>query len=290
MEGEESRDVAVRIPESLDEWLTAKTAALGVSRETLLVQLLAAYRLTDETTAGDLKAALEQHNAVDSNQLAAVESALTQKVDTEVGELNEKVDSLIDDVRARVIQVKKEADAKSESDHTHPELSTVETLEQSVNRLQDEVDRLETAVDHETSTRTDEHTALRERIDDLESKLQTVARVTLDMRNVVRTDAERAERERLLSTLREIATEEGVRNAKCGACGAPIDVALLNDPTCPGCGHLFTDIEPGTWLIRSPRLVNTRPELEVGSDEETDLDVLAEVVGEVEVAPGGNNQ
>ncbi|WP_338729557.1 hypothetical protein [Haladaptatus sp. DJG-WS-42] len=290
MEGEESRDVAVRIPNSLDEWLTAKTDALGVSHETLLVQLLAAYRLTDENAASDLKTALDQRDAVNSDQLASVEATLTQRLESEVGDVDEKLESLIGDVRARVIQVKKEADAKAPSDHTHPELSTVETLEQSVASLQDEVDQLATEVDREASTRTDEHTAFRDRIAELESKLQTVARVTLDMRKVVRTDAERAERERLLTTLREIAAEDGVRTAKCDACGAPIDVALLNDPTCPGCGHLFTDIEPGTWLIRSPRLVNTRPELEAGTDEETDLDVLAEVVGEVEVAPGGNNQ
>ncbi|MFC6798939.1 MULTISPECIES: hypothetical protein [unclassified Haladaptatus] len=282
MEGEESRDLSVSVPVALDEWLSEKSSALGVTREELLVQLVAAYRVTDETGL----AVRETADAVDEQRLEAVESSLSADFSRDLGALSDKVDSYIEDLRGRVIQVKKEVDTKAARDHTHEEFAS---LERAIGDLHDELAQVEATVDEVRRDRAEVSAAVEERLDDLESKLETVARVTLDVRRQLRSEAVSAERTKMLAALRERALEHDVRKAKCAGCGAPVDIALLSDPTCPGCGYLFTDVEPGSWLIRSPRLVNTHPELEAPLEEESELDVLSAVVGEA-TTDGGDER
>ncbi|MFC6990826.1 hypothetical protein ACFQH3_02940 [Haladaptatus sp. GCM10025707] len=126
MEGEESRDLSVSVPVALDEWLSEKSSALGVTREELLVQLVAAYRVTDETGL----AVRETADAVDEQRLEAVESSLSADFSRDLGALSDKVDSYIEDLRGRVIQVKKRSTRKRPA--TTPTRSSRHSNEPSV--------------------------------------------------------------------------------------------------------------------------------------------------------------
>src|SRR6056297_199348 len=100
MAQEPSEWPAGSVPEATAEWIEAQAAERGVPPEEFAGQLLSAVRSVAEDGDGDAPA-----TAAD---LASVEREFDEK---------------IQDVRERVVQVKREADEKAPADHDHPEVA-----------------------------------------------------------------------------------------------------------------------------------------------------------------------
>jgi chromosome segregation ATPase len=293
--------LSVAVPAELDEWLDVKAADLGVQRETLVVQLLAAYHtaeeLDDETLdlaalfesgtsrdqlesavrdvvadrIPDIAGAVEEELDGDGADVAAVEDRLQTELDRLERDLEDAETSFQDklqDVRERVIQVKKEADAKAPEDHSHPELDDVATIRAQLEELESTVDDYgERMSDIEADV--DELGDVESRLDDAEEKLDTIAWVVSDLR-----EAHEAAQSgtRAIDRLKRRAAKEDVDRAVCDNCEQPVDIALLSEAKCPHCQATVNDVRLPGGLFGKPRLAVAQ-QLEAGDDQDGDSSV-----------------
>lgn len=227
--------------------------------------------------------------ALDEETLAAL---IDERIETETAELRERtttlaqrlsalesdVDEKIDDVRSRVVQVKREADSKAAADHTHESLreeidaatETIAELEATLTAVDERVEAMRTDVDrtndrleagfdnYEEVLRRLNETAseLRDRTDTLASSLSG-HRDRLNALEAADTRREAVER------LQTEAAEKGVTDAKCGSCATTVHVGLLAAPRCPHCDAPYDGIDADTGLFRGAKLVVAdRPALE----------------------------
>lgn len=211
-------------------------------------------------------------------KLEAIED-LEAKIET----LESDVEADIQDVRERVVQVKREADGKAPTDHDHESLeatladleadleSTQERLEQTDSRLEGGFENFEEILE-----------SLLDRTTSLETDVETLGRALKSMRQTLDTVSEREQQRARADHLKDSAADSGVRTAKCESCRSTIDIALLSDATCPGCGEPFhtLDANPGffgTSILETgdrPALEGdtspSRPDLDsVGSESDT---------------------
>ena len=109
---------AEALPEDVEEWLAERADSGERSREELLALAVDFYRFlaSRDEVAPD---------AEDIPEVPAIVERL-DALDADVAALSDAVDEKIEDVRERVIQVKREADGKAPADHDHPELAEVE--------------------------------------------------------------------------------------------------------------------------------------------------------------------
>lgn len=292
MVGESPNEIGltVSLPGGIEEWLDAKAAELDVDRETVVVQLLAAYRtaaeLDDDRVEATLADGIEDEvrevvaerlpdiaDAVEGrietgDDVAAVEDRMTAEVDRVESDFQEKLQN----VRERVVQVKRETDGKAPADHTHPELGELAALSTELDELGDRIDDLSAAVDatederEELADRVADLEDLAGRVEDAEEKLQTVGWVVSDLRDTVET---RAGQSRAIDRLKQSAAKADVDRALCDSCDEPVDIALLSEPTCPHCDATFGDVELPGGLFGKPRLTVAR-QLESGDHDSTD--------------------
>ena len=247
--------VPVTLPPSLDEWLAERADQAGIDRGELLVQLAATYRATaeDDAAAGGLVNAVEE----------AATDAATERVDDRLGSFRSSLDSQLQVIRKRVVQLKRESDEKAEASRVK-ELSTrvddldesFEDLDERLGELEDTVGTLREALegrptdgdgtgssaprdaDADRGSAPDERvgtaveTDLVDRLEDVESKLVRVARAVVDLReeHPAGTAGDGALRE-----LKRAAAREGVREARCAGCDGTVDLALLAEAVCPHC-------------------------------------------------------
>jgi len=318
MASESSEEETVSLALSTDsrEWLEEKAATLGVPPDELLDQLLASYRtaasLDDDELAADalfdapdtwerdtLEATVRDIIQARIPDIAgAVETeldddattdvtAVQQSREAELDQLSTAIDSLdaefqqkIDDVRDRVVQVKREADAKAPADHSHPELDEIDALQSRLDGLTEHVDAVESSVDDHDETlgqlqsRLDDLEAMDQRLEDVEDKLDTIAWVVSDLR-----EAHEAQRtgSRAIDRLKRQAAEKDIDRAVCDSCENTVDVALLSEPKCPHCQATVDDVRLPGGLFGKPRL-SVAKRLESGSDEGDD-DTNANVPG-----------
>ncbi|MEF8869043.1 MAG: hypothetical protein V5A85_11045 [Haloarculaceae archaeon] len=263
-ESPERRPVAVTLPPSLEEWLAERAEETGVDRGELLVQLAASYRAAaDGDPAAELASAVEE---------AATEAA-TERVDDRLGSFRSSLDSQLQEIRKRVVQLKRESDEKAPSTRV-AELSTrvdglderLDELEQSVRTLRTDVEELpgagagepgsERAARSQGRDRAAADPGLIERVEDVESKLVRVARAVVDLHErdaataATGEDADRAGADldhgvsgrATLRGIRRVAAREGVREAPCSGCGETVDLTLLPEADCPHCGARFADL------------------------------------------------
>jgi len=246
------------LPEELDSWVADRAAATDTSRADVLRRLLAAHHLLDEHPE-----ALEDPESIDVAELlggtadsdddtavSAEVDALTADVAEMVARINaleDDLDEKITDVRERVIQVKRETDAKAPEDHDHPDIER---------RLRQGFENYEEILEYLTET-TDDHDA----------KLDTVASAIVDLRARVAT-LERDSSERAAAAdLRREANRQGVAEAVCESCGGSVHLGLLDSPFCPHCESTFDGVEPKRGFFGSHRLtVGQRPALEAPSE------------------------
>jgi len=270
----ESREdaVAVDLPEDVADWLDARAAELGVDRAEAVRQVLVAHRAAASLGEGE-PANLVEHApeaAVEPVADAAAERLADRFATREdVDALDEEFQSKVEDVRERVIQVKREADAKAPADHSHEELdrveARVESLGEELTALEEEFASLRESVEAERDDRAATDDGLRERLDDVEDKLERVAWAVNDLKQG---DRSRDSRERALDRIKRAAAQEGIESATCEDCGERVSVALLTDPECPHCKAAVSDVRPEGGIIRSRARLVAASQLEAG-DEET---------------------
>lgn len=214
-------------------------------------------------------------------------TALSEAADGwSVDDLDAEMHELVEDVRQRVLQVKREADAKADADHGHPELERrVEETADATEELSEEVSRLADRVE-DTATRLDDGFEnyeevldyLTETTDDVDAKTQTLARALVDVREAVEA-LSRSDDDDIDELARE-ANRVGVEVADCEECGSPVRVGLLREARCPHCGARFTGVRRSSRrFFGSHTLVagEDRPALEGddGSVLDGDVDVAA---------------
>ena len=275
MASEEHVDLSVQLPPELGEWLHDQASEQDVPPEALLEQLLSAYRTVsaaNEDDVYDLSSLLEDRSG---------------ELDERLEARREEYTDLIQDVRERVIQVKREADGKAPADHSHEELlarldELSATVEQ-VDGVQDDVDDIEEAV-AELSSELDAgfdnyETILRylsDTTEDLDSKLTKLARLTVDLREEVLRLAAAEARRSSVDTLKLAANREGVERAKCEECSSTVRIGLLTEPACPHCASSFTDVQASDSFgpFGSNRLLTGEaPALPEGADPDLDEEI-----------------
>jgi len=291
--------VSMSLPADLSEWVDRKAADLGVDRETVVVQLLASYRAMEELDGEvDADAALASDDAIEDrvrevvaaripdiaaavgdrlddegDDTADVEERLTTELDRVESEFTEQVQ----DVRERVIQVKREADAKAPADHDHDAIddlaAAVADIEERVAEVDDGLssqgDRLD-ATDEEVDAlaeRVDAVADAADRLDEVEDRLQTVAWVVSDLRDAQ--EAQTAGTE-AIDRLKRTAAQLDVDRAVCENCSTAVEIALLPTPTCPHCDVALSDVEPASGIFGKPQLTVAK-QLEAGESDAHDV-------------------
>lgn len=165
-----------------------------------------------------------------------------------IEELEAKIEADIQDVRERVIQVKRETDAKAAESHEHESLETaLEDLQSELEATQKRLERTESKLEGGFENFEEILEAILDRTSDLESDVDTIGRALGSMRQTLDTVAEREQQRARADHLKETAAVRGVRTAKCEGCKSKIDVALLSEARCPNCGESFhtLDANPG---------------------------------------------
>ena len=281
-ESTEDESVRVTLPADLGAWLEDRAAHLDVDRDTLLVQLLASYRTTaeldGEVNAEDLEVALgsaesledriaavverEGATIVEDRVAAAVEAALAEQRDTTPEEVRRELagrldglegdlDEKIQDVRERVIQVKREADAKAPKDHSHDDLERIDGIVTRLAEVESAIGDLEDDLAAEADDRAAAVEDVQTQLDEVDERLQTVAWVVSDLRDAYesRGSVEAVDR------IKRAAAELDVQRARCENCGDGVDLALLTEPTCPQCDATVTNVEAASGFFGKPQLL-----------------------------------
>lgn len=262
----EDGSLTVNLPGELDSWLTERAQTLGVDRETVLLQLLASYRAADELD--DDAVPVPDSTAVEqlvSDRLTQAADTIQQEVDAvqqEVDAIEQRHEEDIEDVRGRVVQLKREIDGKAPADHSHEELARLDDLQAELSEVQSAVDSIEEEVDSTVA----EHDVLvediDERLDTLQERLKTVAWVVSDLRDAHESQGgiEAVDR------IKRAAAKADIDRAKCESCGNGVNIALLADPECPHCRATVTNVEAADGWFSKPRLL-AASQLESGEDQ-----------------------
>lgn len=257
---------SVGLSDDLDAWLDDRADELGLGQEELLERLLASYRVAvTADDAGDLQARADT-------------------VEERLDRLEHDHQTGLEDVRKRVLQLKRATEANADADHDHEELDRVAELDEQVAALADRVEQLSEQVQTLTRRAPDD-TVSREEFQDTREKLSRVARAVLALRrqadrtassdgdgeddpssDAAAVTAERsasstpapavdaAAAERLLD-LKRTAAREGYERARCDACGETVHVGLLPEPACPACATQFDEIVERGSLRKKATLV-----------------------------------
>lgn len=285
MASEEHVDVSIRLPPDLEEWLDQQAVEMDRSREDVIRELVAAYRsMTESDAADDVVTVEDLDGVVDEDALEAyVERAAFEDA---LDEQREEFEDLLSDVRRRVVQVKREADAKAPADHGHVDLEErVDAMAADVADLSETVDRVENDLDAGFENFEDVLEYLTETTDELEGKTGTLARVLVDVRSEVKRLSLQESRRAEAETLKLAANREGIRTAKCEECESPVDVSLLSMPECPHCASTFNDVEKRSGLFSSNRLVTgDPPALPEGHDDDLNAELAEELAEQAEEA------
>lgn len=274
-ESSSERTLSVTLPADLEEWLNDQAAAAEVDREELLVQLLTTYRATaeqspealdvesrdiEEAVRSQLDGRIEQAvTDVVTDRLSeatnSVQRQLSNRIDTVESEFDEK----IDDVRERVVQIKKETDGKAPADHSHEGLKMVQDLETTVDALQTDLDELRAEFDEQVPAHDEALTEAEQRLEEMQDRLQTVAWVVSDLREAQESGGGLQAVERI----KRAAAKADIERANCESCGEGVTLSLLTDPECPHCSATVTNVEPASGWFGSPKLL-TAAQLESG--------------------------
>ncbi|KAB1198661.1 MULTISPECIES: hypothetical protein [Haloferax] len=274
-------DAGVSLPEGLQEWVDERAEAQDVDSVTILARAINTYRLA----VTDTGTSLDEIESV-SDRLDSVEG----RVDGLEGTVQEK----IDDVRMRVVQVKRETDGKAPRDHDHPDLREgLDRATADIETLRDQLTEVESRVDAGFDNYEEILTYLDETTTDLDEHLGVVAQSLLNLRSRA-ADIEAAELERkALGDLLRLANDTGERKALCDDCGETVHLDLLTEPRCPACRSAFEDLSPSKGFFGSATLhTGNPPALEAATTERDDVSALfeerdtAELESEAEDAEG----
>lgn len=195
-----------------------------------------------------------------------------EEVEAEFGEL-------LEDVRDRVIQVKKETDAKAPLDHDHEDLaSQIQTVSSDIERIDEELASLDRRLAGGFENFEEIIEFLLDRTDALRADLQTLGGAVVSIQNRVEQLSAREQARARADRLKNEAAAHGVKTAVCESCRGKVNLAMLSEATCPTCESVFRELEPNPGFFGSSTLkTGRRPALE-GPSEVPDTDELASVV------------
>lgn len=266
------RDVVrVRLPADLEDWLSARAAALDVDRETILLQLIASYRAASDLDDPAVDGAPQLEVAgpetvrelldpsVEAAATAAAEEAIHERVDSRLDDLDEAFQAKVEDVRDRVIQVKREVDGKASADHDHPELERIDAVDDRLADLESVLADLESHVDATEAASEEAVGSVEADVAELDERLRTVAWVVKDLRDATERGGAPA-----LDRIKRSAAEADAGRATCERCGEGIEIGLLAEPECPHCEAALRDFRPSSGWFGSPTLL-----VATETDEET---------------------
>jgi len=272
MASEETGELSVTVPRDVSEWLDRRAAEQDTDRGTVLRRLLESAHAVDQLDGdGSPEAVAERLVAPDDEVPPAVEERLD--------DLDDEFTALVEDVRERVIQVKREADGKAPADHDHPPIdgrlddadAAIDRIDDAVDDLDDRVDEVDRRLSAGFENYEDVLEYLTDATDDLQDRTDLLARAIVDVRTEVRRLAGESARRAEAESLQLAANRAGVRTADCEHCGAEVDIAMLSAPECPECGTTFSDVEPKRGFLGSSTLVTGDPPA-LASGAEPDLD------------------
>ncbi|APW98590.1 hypothetical protein CHINAEXTREME_12740 [Halobiforma lacisalsi AJ5] len=287
-EDNENGGVSFALPADVDDWIADAAERRDESRDEFCRRLLTAARAVAAAEDGVLEAEAEGeggHGDGDGNGDAesgneyAFDPVVRDDLEALQGELEasrEEFRELLEDVRSRVVQVKRETDAKAPADHGHPEYAEAEALE----RLQVDLEALEETVDGGFDNFEEVLDYLLERTDRLEERSTVLATAVVDLRDRWDDLVERERQRAQVEDLKLAANRLGIRSAACEECDASVDLALLTAPECPHCASPFADVRERTSFFGSHTLeTGSPPALEGrGSEVETTPEGVFEAV------------
>jgi chromosome segregation ATPase len=284
-ESTEEETITVELSGELDEWLDDRAARLGVPRDEVVRQLLASYRATDdldgdvslsslvdvdevlhdEITATVDDRVNQQAERIIGDRLPDIADAVEGRLDANVSDVETEFQEKIEDVRERVIQLKRELDQKAPKTHDHEAFDDIDQLQREMEALTHDLASFRDEVDAELDEQSDATDDLATRLDDVEDKLKRVAWVVNDLRDE---QGGRGAHQQAVDRIKRAAAQEGISSASCESCGEQVEIALMTDPQCPHCDTTVSDVRPdGGFLRKKARLV-TASQLEAGESNE----------------------
>ncbi len=187
-----------------------------------------------------------------------------QDLRSRIDEIESTLEENLEDVKERVIQVKRETDRKAPASHSHEALeATLAELKSDIEATRETLDRTNSRLDGGFENFEEILENLLDRTTKLEKDVETIGQALRSMRTTLDSVAEREQRRARADHLKKTAAVRGVRKAKCEACNKTIDIALLSEATCPSCGESFhtLDANPG-FFGTSVLETGDRPALE----------------------------
>jgi len=235
--------------ETIEELASAVEEALASN---LHEQIEATVQSILAETLEDQLASAVQENAepLVTERVTEATNAVQRQLGDRIDGVEEEFQAKLEDVRERVIQVKKETDAKAPADHTHEALEGVADLEQQVATLETELSELRSEVDALVPEHDEQIDGLDARLGELEDRLQTVAWVVSDLREA----HESGNGLEAVERIKRAAAKADIDRAKCENCGNGVTLSLLTDPACPHCDATVTNVEADPGWFRKPKL------------------------------------
>lgn len=250
--------LSVTLSPALSEWLEERAATLGVDREELLLQLVGAYRVTAEVDPDDFTELLSEGVEDPETPGPQIDPDALDELDERIEGVDTALSEHVEDLRSRILQLKDAVESSASADHDHAE---IEALAEQVGDLSADLEAFETDA---TDLRSELETT-GERLETVETKLDRLARVVLELKRGIDTVTASGE---ALERLQEAANRNETTAADCQGCGKRLRISLLSEAACPHCGHDFRDIEyPSSLLRRFKTPVLTETDL---SGSETD--------------------
>jgi predicted nucleic acid-binding Zn-ribbon protein len=294
--------------DSLEGWLDAKAEELGLTRDELLARLRngdgsrRAPEGSDSSRGADdefgaLRRQFADHLAETQAEFESELADVEGDLESELAEVEREFESMIEDVRDRVVQVKREADAKAPADHDHADLreqadgvaERADELAEELASLSETVAELDEQVETGFKNYEDVLEYLTDATDDIETKLTTLGEVVVELRDQTKTLGARHASQAAADELAHLANRRGIERAKCSHCDETVHIGLLAEPNCPHCASTFNDVEPKQGLFGSARLVvgdppaleGERADWDVSSVMDADATDLNEALDEI---------
>ena len=247
---QEERSISIALPADVRDWLEDEADRRDVPREQFCRQLLTAVRTVE---ADDSLAPLEPTSETET--VGHWGAAERESLRDAIADQREEFIDHVEDVRRRVVELKRELDRKAPADHGHEAYAStaaVTDLEADVEALEDSVDagfeNFESILEH-----------LLETAEELERRSTTLATAVIDLRD--RRDALAARERRRAETdrLKLAANRLGIQNARCESCSTAVTVALLTEPACPHCDATYADVAEKASFFGSHTLETGEP-------------------------------
>ncbi|MFB6159654.1 MAG: CopG family transcriptional regulator [Haloferacaceae archaeon] len=273
------------LPDDLREWVDRRADERGVDAGDVVRRVLAAHRAVERRDGGATPGGGDDGVDPVTDRLdrladrvddleADADATQTDRVDdleARVESLSDDLDEMITDVRERVVQVKRETDAKAPADHDHDDLrESAERARRTAADLETRVEAVEDRLDDGFADFREVVEGLADETDDLAARTERLARVAVDLRERVDDlEAQRNARE-AVDELRRTANRRGETTAACEACGRTVRLGLLARPRCPHCDAAFEDLDPSSGFFGSATLRTGTPPALTGESEAVD--------------------